>query len=110
MKYQEIIEMNLCNKGKNAPIVFFKSKINSKNSTRKCDTKNILYNKEKEYIINLKKEEILPFTERNLDALKTLLRELMNIKNALMTSSDDIEKVFKTPLSHLKINVICFFF
>jgi len=106
MRYQEIIEKNLCNNtnGNNIPVVFFKSKIN-KNSYRKYDSKNILLNKEKENILNIKKEFILPFTEKTWETLHTLLRELTNIKIALISSSSDIEKIFKIPLSNLKINV-----
>lgn len=107
MKYQEVIEKTLSTNanGNSAPIVFFKSKVN-RNLNRKCDSKNVLFNKEKENVLLMKKDEILPFTDKNWDALRTLLRELTNIKIALMTSSADIEKVFKSPLSHLRINVI----
>jgi len=99
MKYQEVIEKSFANtaNGKNTPIVFFKSK-NNRN-------KNVWINKEKENLVALKKDEILPFTDKNWEALRTLLRELTNIKIALMTSSADIEKVFKSPLLHLRINV-----
>lgn len=103
MKYQEVIEKSFSNNsnGKNNPIVFFKSK-NNRN-------KNVWINKEKENVVAMKKDEILPFTDKNWDALRTLLRELTNIKIALMTSSADIERVFKSPLSHLRINVINLF-
>jgi hypothetical protein len=106
MKYQEVIEKSLSNNanGNNVPIVFFKSKYN-RNTYRKYDTKNVLFNKEKEVVLSMRRDEILPFTDKNLDALGTLLRELTNIKIALMTSSADIEKVFKSPLSNLRINV-----
>lgn len=106
MKYQEEIDKNLSNNanGHNNPVLILKSKCN-KGIYSKSDTKRILYNQEKENFINSKKDEILPFTERNFDAMRTLLRELKNIKIALINSSDDIERVFKVPLSHLKINV-----
>lgn len=109
MKYQQVIEKSLSNNanGNNVPIVFFKSK-NNRNTYRKYDSKNILFNKEKEVVLSMKKEEILPFSDKNFDALLTLLRELTNIKIALMTSSADIEKVFKLPLSNLRINVSYF--
>jgi hypothetical protein len=39
------------------------------------------------------------------NVMSILLLELTNIKNALISSSPDVERVFKYPLSHLKLNV-----
>jgi len=102
MKYQEVIEKSLAknSNGNSAPIVFFKPK-----TFRRITSKNYLLYKEKENVLIMHKDEILPFTDKNWDALRTLLRELTNIKIALITSSAEIEKVFKSPLSHLRINV-----
>ena len=48
----------------------------------------------------------IEFNEPDKSVTKILLLELRNIKKSLIESSRDIEKVFKLPLSHVKINVI----
>jgi hypothetical protein len=76
------------------------------------DTKNskkieINYsNNNREKLCIIKKEQILQFSDTMWNVMSILLLELTNIKNALISSSLDIEKVFKYPLSHLKLNVI----
>jgi hypothetical protein len=45
------------------------------------------------------------FNEPDKSVCKILLTELRNIKQCLIDSSKDIEKVFKVPFSHLSINV-----
>lgn len=47
----------------------------------------------------------IEFNEPDKSVTKILLLELRNIKKSLIESSKDIEKVFKLPLSHVKINV-----
>ena len=74
----------------------------TKNS-KKFEIKQSQNNREKLYII--KKEQTLQFSDAMWSVMSILLLELTNIKNALFSSSEDIEKVFKYPLSHLKINV-----
>ncbi len=74
----------------------------TKNS-KKIEIKHSLNNREKLFII--KKEQTLQFSETMWNVMSILLLELTNIKNALFSSSADIEKVFKYPLSHLKLNV-----
>lgn len=43
--------------------------------------------------------------ENDKSVTKILLSELRNIKISLIKSSIDIERVFRMPLSHLKLNV-----
>jgi len=74
----------------------------TKNS-KKIEIKHSHNNREKLYII--KKEQTLQFSDAMWNVMSILLLELTNIKNALISSSPDIEKVFKYPLSHLKLNV-----
>jgi len=108
MKYQEILEINLPNSNSNektVPVVFFKPKNIFKNINSKSESKKALFNREKEDIININKNKILQFTEKNWFALRKVLSELTKIKMALMTSSVEIEKIFETPLSYLRINV-----
>lgn len=76
------------------PLVFFQSKNVSKNANKKLNQNGLN-----------KKEQILQFNEETINIMSILLMELTNIKNALINSSADIERVFKLPLSHLKINV-----
>ena len=75
----------------------------TKNS-KKIEIKQSQINREKLFII--KKEQTLQFSDAMWNIMSILLLELTNIKNALISSSSDIEKVFKYPLSHLKLNVI----
>jgi hypothetical protein len=51
------------------------------------------------------KNSRIEFNEPDKSVTKILLLELRNIKKSLIESSKDIEKVFKLPLSHVKINV-----
>jgi hypothetical protein len=51
------------------------------------------------------KNSKIEFNEPDKSVTKILLLELRNIKKSLIESSKDIEKVFKLPLSHVKINV-----
>ena len=74
----------------------------TKNS-KKIEIKHSQNNREKLFII--KKEQTLQFSDAMWNIMSILLLELTNIKNALISSSSDIEKVFKYPLSHLKLNV-----
>lgn len=53
-----------------------------------------------------KSKSTIEFNEPDKSVTKILLLELRNIKKSLIESSRDIEKVFKLPLSHVKINVI----
>ncbi len=47
----------------------------------------------------------IEFNEPDKSVTKILLLELRNIKKSLIESSKDIEKVFKLPLSHVRIDV-----
>ena len=61
---------------------------------------------DKDMVLNSKRDKILQYSEEMLDDIYNLFSELKNIQNALINSSADIEKVFRMPLLHLKINVI----
>ena len=51
---------------------------------------------------NEKELELNEFSNKSVT--KILLLELRNIKKSLLRSSSDIEKVFKSPIGHLKLN------
>ena len=80
------------------------SKENKEKLLKENDS-NLLKNK-KEKFIKIKNEQTLQFSETMWNIMSILLLELSNIKNSLVNSSRDIEKIFKFPLSHLKKNVI----
>lgn len=93
----------------------------SDETLRKC-VKKRRNNQEKTKIENEKPEGVseveneasfssnkLDFNESDKSVTKILLLELKKIKKILVESSKDVQKVFKFPLSHLKINVIYFY-
>jgi hypothetical protein len=71
--------------------------------------KNIYCNYSTQCSKNVVHDNDLRFNESDRSVTKIILTELKKIKKLLIDSSRDIEKVFKQPLSYLKLNVFKIF-
>jgi hypothetical protein len=102
--------VNLTNSNlKNSEAQNYIQKSNQKDPPLQTFTNNSTSNtspNSKQNGIKHKPKSTIEFNEPDKSVTKILLLELRNIKKSLIESSRDIEKVFKLPLSHVKINVI----
>jgi hypothetical protein len=85
-----------------SPKLSIKNQSNS-NSTISNPT-NSLSNTDSSQSNNKNSKSSVEFNEPE-SVCKILLSELFNIKKCLIKSSKDIERIFKLPFSHLKVNV-----